>query len=477
MQPVLSRIERILEMRSTYRALIALNFLVVLGMMWATRNTMLSDAWSYIGLAEGILHGEYSMWWPLEGDYPDTFRTPGYPLVLAAVIALFGTWKAIIPIQFVLYWVAVFLMLKVIERYDGRMSVRSLFLLLLLPMVNVPFYITQIYTEIPVLAAISMALYIGSRPGRWTWSTALMLGLLYGFIFQCRPVFLLFPFLQAVIAFLMERTRFDRRGYAVMLGVFVLTLLPYGSWNLKNHGTFRVTPIQGGPGYMHFSMWCGKMPGYTDTFSLRNFTGDEIVRFVPEEDVPGYIAEYEKEWTELQAHLNTFLTAKDTAMFNARPDMPYPLENTYNTAYTLERERRLAELSFDHMLRDPWYTVAYKSYSAVRLWVIGIQVGDFRSASMMGKLKMLYATLVTGIMFLLMVVLVPWALWKRRLDLRSTWVMLLYLVYFGVFHIPFTIQARYTTPVRFVMLAMIGLAIISLFRNEQLGKENSDGNT
>jgi hypothetical protein len=37
--------------------------------------------------------------------------------------------------------------------------------------------------------------------------------------------------------------------------------------------------------------------------------------------------------------------------------------------------------------------------------------------------------------------------------------MLLLLAYVGLLHIPFTIQARYTTPVRLIMLALIAIAL------------------
>ena len=87
-----TRLAALLDRRAVFIALLIGTGFVTLAMMWATRHVMLSDAWSYIALAEGILHGEYSMWWPLEGHYPDTFRAPGYPLLVAAVMAITGTW-------------------------------------------------------------------------------------------------------------------------------------------------------------------------------------------------------------------------------------------------------------------------------------------------------------------------------------------------------------------------------------------------
>lgn len=472
MSDMAARVDRYLGLRSTFLILLALNVVVVLIMMWVTRGTVLSDAWSYLGLAQGILHGKYSMWWSLDEFYPDTFRTPGYPLFVASIIALTGSWKATYAVQFILYWVALFFSLRTIEHFTESRSAKSLFLLLLLPLVNVPFYITQLYTEIPVLAAISVTLFVGTRPGNWSVLTALGMGLLFGFIYQSKPIFLLFPILYSGVAFIVQRTRMDFKGHLVMLMTFGLTLIPFSLWNLRNHGVFKPTPLEGGGGYMHFSYWCGKMPNYTDHISLHNFTGDELVRFVPEDSIPRHIAAFENEWAEINAELAPLLTAKDSFMLSMRSQIDIPVQNTFNSAYSMKQEELLMKKGINRMIRDPWYTIAYKSYSAIRLWVIGIQRSDFMAAGFGGKMKMLYATLSTLLIFLLFVVFVPFAYRRKALSFTTTWPFLMYLLYFGILHLPFTIQARYTTSVRFVMLALLALGIAAL-----LGRAKSVGSS
>lgn len=458
----MSRILSLLDRRSTFNLLLVLNVLMVLVTLWLTRNTTLSDSWSYLSLAEGLLHGEYSMWWPLEGYYADTFRAPGYPLFIAFFIKIFGSWQATKVAHFILYWVALHLTFRTIERFDPRRSTRSIFLLLLLPMMNIPFYITQLYTEIPVLAALALVLHLFLAPGRWSLGKAMVIGLCLGFIFLCKPIFLLFPFLLTAGTFLFDRSKMDFRGHGTMLGVFVLTLLPFGFWNLRHHGVFKVTPVEGGGGYMHFAYWCGKMPNYQDHISLGNFTGDELVRFTPEDSVPAHIAAFEQEWAGINARLEPLLTEKDSIMLASFDKMPYAVQQTYNSKYSLLREKLLVDLAIDHMVHDPWYTLAYKSYSAVRLWVIGIQRGDFKNASLGGKLQMLYATLSTGLVFLLALVVLPLAYKRGYLRMRTSWPLLAALVYTGVLHIPFTIQARYTVCVRFAMFALMAMAIAGL---------------
>lgn len=461
MSSLVTRTLDLLGQRSTYRALLVLNCLITLLIMWVSRNVMLSDAWSYIALAEGLLHGEYSMWWPLEGSYPDTFRAPGYPLFVAGIMAVTGTWKAVVWVQLALYVFALWGALELIKRLDERLVVRSLFLLLLLPLVNIPYYITQVYTEIPTLALVSALLLLVIRRDQRSWLVAILIGLLFGALFQLKPVAQFLPLFFVVLERFYAKDRIKLPKQVLTLAVYVLTLLPYGLWNQRQHGVFKVTPLEGAGSYMHFAGWCGRLPGYTEKVYWHNFAGDELVRFVPETDVPKYIAAYEQEWEEINAQVLPLLTAHDSVMLASRDQVAFGVVNTYNTEFTLLREKLLVQKAFEHLLADPWYTVRTKAYTAVREWVIGIQVGEFRKAAMAGKLQMIYATVSTGGIFLLFLIVVPWGYYTGRLKLRATWPLLAIMVYIALFYLPFPIQARYTTPVRFAMLTLMALAMIA----------------
>jgi hypothetical protein len=441
--------------------LFLMNVVAALGMIWLTKDTKLGDTWSYLGLAEGILHGKYSMWWELPGDYPDTFRAPGFPLFIAIIIWMFGSWKAVIWVNLVLYCAGLYLALRTIRLIDPRPEARNLMLLLLLPLLNVPYYIGQAYPEIPSLVAICAVLFMLARyPKPSVWH-GVVLGCLYGFIFQCKPIFLLFPFVLPLMAYAVQRKGAKPIGHLVSMGVFTLTLLPYGLWNQVHHGVFSVTPLEGGGGVMHIGLWAGKIPGYTEHVYWGNFTGDELVRFTPEDSIPANIRAYEREWENVNEQLKPFLMQKDSIMITSRAKVTYRPVHTYNTAYTMERERLLKELTIRDALRSPGYTIAYKAYTAARMWVIGIQRGDFDRASTLGKVGLLYGPVTTGLMFLMFNTIVLIAYWRKRLRLKDTWYFLLFLVYFGLIHIPFVIQVRYTTPVRIAMVTLLALAIAS----------------
>lgn len=464
------RLLHFLDQRRTFHVLLGLNVLMVLAVLWLSRDTMLSDGLSYLNLAEGILHGKYSMWWVLDGFYADTFRAPGLPLLIACCLKLFGTWKAVKVVNFALYWVALHFSLRALGHLDPRRSTKSIFLLLLLPMLNIPFYINQLYTEIPVLAGLSILMDAYLRPGKWSLLRAVAAGSLMGFLILCKPMLVGFPVGMAALAWWFGRRRTDLRAQAIMLICCGIALMPYGLWNLRHHDVFKVTPIQGGSGYMHFAYWCGKMPGYQDTFSLRNFTGDELIQFTPSDSVPANIAAFEKEWTGIKAQLDPLLTAKDSVMMTSWDKVPYAAEATYNSQYALTRERILGRLALDHMLHDPWYTLGYKTYTAVRLWVIGIQRSEFAKASLAGKLQMLYATASTGLNFLLALVILPLAYWRGSLQLRASWPLLATVLYVWLLHIPFTIQARYTICVRFALFTLMAIALTDLLQRTDRAK-------
>lgn len=452
---------------STSWLLLGLNLLVTAGIMWSTRNVVLADAWSYIGLANGILHGEYSMWWHLAEDYPDTVRVPGFPLLIAGVMALFGSWKAMVGVNVLLYAIALYCTRAVILRLDGRVLTWNLFLLLLLPMIFIPYYITQVYTEVPVLALISVALYIGIRPGPLRWPWALALGLVFGCAFQLKPVLLLLPALYAACRWWQGRSWAEARGMLLMLVVFGATLVPYGLWNRARHGVFKITPLEGGAGVMHFGLWAGKLPGYTEKAYWHNFAGDELVRFTPEEEIPANIAAYEQEWNEVNARIAPLLTAHDSVLFTDTVKAPFPSMRTLNAEYTILRDRLLVERTVDLATSDPLYTALFKAYSAIRFWVIGIQRGDLAGASLAGRVQMLYATGITLLVFLATLIVVPLAFRRGLIAWSGTWQLLFYMLYFGLLHLPFAIQARYTVPVRFAMFALLAMAIAGFWEGRK----------
>ncbi len=457
----------LLRSRRVYMALIALNVIVggALCLNITLHQGTGADAHSYLALANGILHGNYSMYWDQPNAFPDTFRAPGYPAYLALFIAMFGSWRWAGLVQVTLFVLSIHLMFRVMERFGFGTAARNVFLLLLLSSQNVVMYVPLVNPEVPALACLVIMTFHDPIYRRPHWFTGIAMGLLAGFVFQCRPVFLLLPVVRPVLDLLLFRKRIAWSTNITMLLVFGLTLLPFSLWNNQHHGVFRPTPLEGGGGVFHFGYWSGRIPDYHQHRYWGNFTADEMIRFVPEDSVPRNIIAFEKEWDSIDSALAPFLTAADTQMLAHYQE--YVNEKTFNARYTLERERILKRLTIEHSLEHPWYTLAFKCYTAVRLWVIGIDRGEFVAASALGKLKMSLPFLVTFTQFVVALLCIPMALKRRWLDWRELYPLLWIVLYGWLISIPFTIQSRYTVPLRFHFFVLTAMAVVALLERKR----------
>jgi hypothetical protein len=146
------------------------------------------------------------------------------------------------------------------------------------------------------------------------------------------------------------------------------------------------------------------------------------------------------------------------------------LFRTYGVEYTVAREKALMSATLEHIRADPWYTIKFKAYTAVRLWVTGVSMDRFRSASTIGLVAELYPFLLSLSIFLLAVFIVPMAIRNDRQLLYRTIPLMVWLLYFGAIHIPFVIQARYTIPVRLLLLALIAICIEQIVDRYRLTK-------
>lgn len=462
-----ARVLALLAHRRTYLVLIALNILVggALVLSIALHGDAGADSHSYLALAQGILHGHYSMYWDLPHPYPDTFRAPGFPLYLALFLKLFGTWRWVGVVQAVLLVLSVHVSFKAMSRFGFGLEARNVFLLLLLSGQNILMYVPLVNPEIPALTCITLLtffdpLYRSPRP-----FTGVALGLLAGFAFHCRPIFLLLPFLRLAFDLVFFRSTIQWRTMVAYIGTFVLTLLPFTLWNKAHHGVLRPTPLEGGGGVFHMGWWSGRIPDYHQHRYWGNFTGDEMIRFVPADSVPANIAAYEREWDRIDSVLVPLLTAADTDMLAHYEE--YVNEKTFNSAYTQERERLLKQLTAEHMRAHPGYTFAFKCYTAVRLWVIGVDRGEFVRASAAGKVKLALPFIVTLLQFLLAVICVPLALRRKLLNWRAVYPMLFVVLYGWLISVPFTIQSRYTVPLRFVLFVLLAMSVVALLERRK----------
>lgn len=454
--------------------LAGVNLLIAVAVAVATAHTLnLDDRSSYLGLAEGLRYGRYSAWYFLPDYLPDTFRNPGYPLFLFLLQSVGLAEQGIHAVQVGLYLATVGLIVRVAAQCEpgpNSWLARNVFLLLLIPNIQLAYLAAYIYPE--VLVAFSIALY-GTVALTWPtgWKRTVTLGLVAGLVFQLRPVFIFFPLAQVLLDFWQSRGRHWAYSWgqaAALLLVFGSTMLPYAFWNHRHHGVFKPTSLEGGAGVMQIGFWALRMPGYAEGRYWGNRMGDEVISFAAPATVPAHIAAFNREWDLIDAQSIPLMTARDRrykALMHhylppARPEYGY-LFPTYSSAYTLRREQLLMQANVADILREPGYYLKTRLYTLVRLWVTGIQRPAWQAAATpLVKIKIVYPALVSGLTFLLAVLGIAWGVRRRGVrDCLPTWRFTLALVaYFGLVHLPFAIQARYTVPVRLWLLLVVALA-------------------
>jgi hypothetical protein len=444
----------------TTQVLFFVNVFVSAVLFYLFKDQYGGDSATYLGLADGILHGEYSYWYFLNESYPDTFRNPGYPLFLAAIRFFTSSVLVIQIIQWLLYLFSIRLVLVLLEKLVGRVEVKNIFLLILLPSLYITMYVTMIFPEILVTCLILLSLVVDLKQRNSVWKFV-FLGVLYGFIFQIRPAFLFVPFIFFVAKWFLQRRSFMWWKQSVVLIVFVLSMLPYGYWNQRHHGVFKVTSIEGGGGVFHLGYWSFKLPDYYVTHYWNNYCAEEMVPMIAMSEKENYVKLFNEEWIAIENQLAPLLNAKDSAILFQHQSYP-GLFPTLNSEYTLRREELLKSATIEHIQSDfPFYLKA-KLYGACRLWVTGIPMKEFRSAGFMKKLILLYPFLITVCTFLVALILIPWSFRKYKKEMIVFTPILLLMLYFGSIHLPFTIQSRYTIPVRMELLMCVSMGLYLL---------------
>jgi hypothetical protein len=351
------------------------------------------------------------------------------------------------------------LILNLIRHFNAEIVFRNLFLALLLPNLQIAYYTGQVAAEAPTIFFIVLFFYswFTAKEG---WRKCIILALISFVIFQLRPAFLLFPFCMVAYKLI-----FERKGLKYAFGfllLFSITLLPFGLWNKNAHGIFKVTPLEGGAGAANLGYWGFRLPdGYNPQFYWDASFSKDITQpdFVSDEKRMQNQVAYEQEWREINDRLMPYFTKEDSIRVQVYRQKQYRLWEVMSSGYTDKREKLLTEYLIKDIKANPGYYIKSRLYTLARLWFTGINKSDFTKASVAGKLKLLYPFLVTftfifcGLLFILL------SLFNRSLSLRQYWPLLLIIAYYGIMHIPFGVQARYTVPVHLFILLLLSMTL------------------
>lgn len=221
-------------------------------------------------LADSLLHGHgYSS--PFGGyTGPTAFIAPGYPTLVAAVFAIFGTYSyasaiVLMGLQIAVALVTIWLIMRVTVTIappalaQPAARVAGLFWALSPPLLFIPTIFWE--TSFSACALLGMlALTLDSRrvPRRSRW---LLLGALCGLIGLINPALL--PALLALLAWLAVTTRSmtQVRPLAWPIGALGVMALIFAPWPIRNAVRFHAfIPTRTTVG---FELWMGNRPGAT----------------------------------------------------------------------------------------------------------------------------------------------------------------------------------------------------------------------
>ncbi len=458
-----------LNNRKTFIVLFSLYFIIGISFFVFNLGTISNDHYTYMYYSKGMHMDRYSYWYMLKDYIPDTFRNPGYPSFIYILSFLSEDIRLIYFVHFIVFFAAIFIVFKIIDfiyTSTPNFLIKNLFLLMMIINSHFFLYIDTVFPEVLMFFLIALLVYLDLILSKQKITSYLILGILYGVIFQIRPVILFFPFIKFVVDIYFQKRHFSVVKNLLLIIVFISTMLPYGYWNYKTHHVFKVTSLEGGGGVMHLSYWGFKMPNYLETRYWRNEVKEDLISFTPKEDVEKNIIAFNKEWDFIDSSCAQYLTEvdkKNLPTMKAHPE----LFVTYNGKYTYEREKLLKKLSVQHFIDDPVFTLKVKTYTVFRLWVTGIKRKAFVNNNPVEILKGVAPAIVSGFTLLLALIFIPMAMIKRKFNYPFILPILILIAYYGFIHIPFAIQARYTVPVRPLLMMITAICIFELyFRKE-----------
>jgi len=400
---------------------------------------MTADSDFYVRLAGSIDQGFYG--WPRDGAIqPDALRPPGYPVILWLLLfRLHFTLLLVVALQMVLYLASVVLIALRLER-EGVDWVPFQLLALIYPFGAI--YCGYVMTEAwATIALTGVALLASSQ--RLTTARLAGSGLIAGLATLFRGDLLLLPLIIAVIALGRDwaSVPMPRKAMRALVPVLAAAavLTPYTLWNNHHFGRLSPIPVASAVGNsLYLATWQGKVP-------LDDLNALYSRRITPRVEAAGLASEIHQ--------LNTSLGAD-------------PLTPPFNpAAYPTNQQQRQSSAVFleaaqARIVADPGSYARHVARNFWALWNTSNYPGAIPAVGRWGL------ALISGLVCLAGLVGLLLALQSRR-PIAAAGLVLLYPM---IIHLPLHTEARYTAPVRPLLLMFASVAVLWLlkcYRNGQ----------
>ncbi len=211
-----------------------------------------SDSVGYVVLADNILNNQVFSGSQIVPYLPDTFRTPGYPLLLAGFKAIFGSYALFPLLQILMVLGTAFLIYKIgAKLFSEVIGFAATFLYILDP--NTIFHTLVLLSDIPYVFFLLLAVYfIFFSEWKKFYILNLAGGIFLGLTTLIRPISMFLLILLLPFYFLAKRNRFSAQnilaGAAILIVGYSLMVAPWmirnkavaGVWGISSVGAFNL---------------------------------------------------------------------------------------------------------------------------------------------------------------------------------------------------------------------------------------------
>ncbi len=392
---------------------------------WLTNDSVL-----YLELARNLSGQGFVSLTPA-GLAPDAVRAPGYPIFLNLTLFRLGLPPAaVIAIQMLLYLASIWLFAHRVIRSN---PLRTVFLGAAVLYVFPLFYAASFLSEAVAMLFVALIAALLSRPARNSLVTAVAAGALVGAGALVRTDIL--PVIAAVVLVIVWRSR--KRPLAALaagasaVAAAALVLLPYMLWNQRNFGQLSPVPVASVVGQsLYLASWESRLA----LQDLMLISGGPVTR---EAVTSGLAAEV----GDIHAD-----AAKRAPYIGVARNFPHrQLEVAQSKAYLDAALRRIQA--------DPVVMVAHLAEAPWRLF----NTSEYPPAPWPA---ILILRLISGAALIAGVAGAVLAARRRTVSLAPFAVAVCFLVP----HLPLHTEARYTAPLRLIVLFYAAVALYAAWR-------------
>lgn len=416
--------------RWTVLLLFALNVIVLAALGVRTTPWLTGDSARYINLATGLRQTGHFGLFEQNSWEPEGWRQPGYPFFLAVFQAGVRHWViAVVIAQGILFLIALYWFWRLTDTLFGSI-VGLVFLAINAGYPAVAFHSVFITAEAVTVFLVGFTFYCLLKPSRLR---CVLAGLATGAMVYFRPnmLFLVVPLGIALVVY--NRQWLAR--VAVLVLCTTLVVLPWAVRNLVVFGKFTPLPVISGVGPSLFlATWQGRVSERSlILYGMKNIRDSEVI---------------------------TSGMARQIDEVNARLGVSSQVNVVSVSGYSGNRNKinaneMLRQFAIRNMRADPLSYVRHVLWSTVRIW---FSVGALESFSPFVRLLVLAA----GVLILIVGVVGFIIALKKDFGQPPAWftcAALATVLYCCGTLCWFHNEARYTIPVRFVLMVFSARAI------------------